>query len=113
MTRFQDGSAHGTVLMLKRAPLFLRVVTDSKGKIDALDQITDTPADNETIEVYRREGQSGACFIDRTENGRRVGEAFTNATYRYLPNQPADDQVRSTEAWQSWVKQQLNTKTER
>ena len=38
MTTFQDGPAKGMTLMLKRTPVYLRVVC-SLGKVDALDQL--------------------------------------------------------------------------
>lgn len=43
MTTFTDGPAAETVLELRRAPKFLRVVRDADGTVDALDQLNDTP----------------------------------------------------------------------
>ena len=55
MTRFLDGPAAGNALMLRRAPLFLRVTIDAAGgKVDALDQLDDDPQDGETVHVYRQ-----------------------------------------------------------
>jgi hypothetical protein len=36
MTKFTNGPAAGTVLSLRRSPLFLRAVQDAEGKWDAL-----------------------------------------------------------------------------
>lgn len=54
MFSFLDGPAKGSSLNLARAPVFLSVVIDSRGgKIDALDQLNDTPHPCEPIYVYR------------------------------------------------------------
>jgi hypothetical protein len=63
MTTFEDGPAKGQTLMLQRAPLFLRVVIDPSGKVDALDQLTDKPASNEKIFAYVLTAEPGRFHI--------------------------------------------------
>jgi hypothetical protein len=87
--------------MLKRAPLFLRVVTKGKS-IDALDQLEDTPKPDETIFVYKLIGTMGAIHLNRS-GGR--GGFYQMATYRFLSDQPQDAEVRETDAWQAWTRQ--------
>jgi len=43
MTRFLDGPAQGETLMLRRAPILLRVTRDPMGNFDGLDQLDDRP----------------------------------------------------------------------
>lgn len=99
MTSFLSGPAEGKVLMLRRSPIFLRVVIDADGKLDALDQPGDQPTANEQIHVYKLEGQVGSCHINRRGGG---GGFFSVATYRHLPEQPQDSDVRETRNWQAW-----------
>lgn len=103
MTTLHDGPAHAARLSLNRSPVFLRVVIDPAGNIDALDQLTDTPAADETIAVYHLEREPGVMFIDRTVGGRRVGSAQPLADYRFHTPQPTDAEVRETAAWQEWT----------
>lgn len=53
---FLDGPGKGQGLNLKRAPLFLRLVVKPDGRIDALDQLEDRPADEERLYAYRLQG---------------------------------------------------------
>jgi len=79
MTSFRSGPAEGKILMLRRSPIFLRVVVNSDGKIDALDQPGDQPTATEQIHVYKLEGEVGSCHINRRGG---TGGFFTFATYR-------------------------------
>lgn len=109
MSKFHQGPADGQSLMLARAPRFLRVVVGPNNKIDALDQLTDTPAETEEIHVYEIQTEPVAAFIDGTgKDGRRFGRAVQIADYAWLPEQPADHEVRTTEAWQAWVQATAN-----
>jgi len=114
MTRFLEGPAAGMTLSLRRAPLFLRVVRNDAGQFDALDQFTDAPTSNETLFVSRRKGEAGTCHIDYTDakTRRRSGKWFTVAEYELFAVQPADDVLRSTEAWRTWCLEQVKATTE-
>jgi len=104
MIEFADGPAKGVVLQLQRAPLFLRVVSTDCGSFDALDLLSDTPAVNETIHVYRREGAAGAVHICFTgKRGRREGAWLATGTYRLCSTQPDDATVRDTKLWRAWA----------
>lgn len=100
MIEFLDGPARGVVLELRRIPTLLRVVQQGK-EFDALDQLDDEPRVGEKITVYRRVKQ-GRVHICNRGRGKRSGWYFT-ASYRVLQRQPADDQVRTTEAWRQWA----------
>jgi len=106
VTRFLNGPLGGGALMLRRAPLFLRVTRDAKGKFDALDQLTDTPDPAEAIFVYRRKGKAGSLHIDYT---RRRSAWFAIAEYELLPEQPVEEVMRSTEKWRAWCVEQVKT----
>jgi len=56
MTRFLDGPAEGVTLMLRRAPIYLRVVHRGT-EWDALDALDDRPTPDETIYVYVLHGE--------------------------------------------------------
>lgn len=101
MTRFVDGPAAGVTLMLRRAPLYLRAVRDAKGEWDALDQLTDAAEPDETIVVYRREGEPTWCHVCRVKGGG----VFRGGTYRVVDPQPDDRLVRYTTAWREWTVQ--------
>lgn len=49
MIEFLDGPAGNKTLELRRAPVYLRVVIDADGNIDALDQLDDRPKEDERI----------------------------------------------------------------
>jgi hypothetical protein len=94
-------------LFCQRAPLFLRVVVDTEGKWDALDQIDDEPDDGERIYVYRREGEAGCCHVRRFVHGRNASGFFATGNYRYQVDQPEDSIVRSRSRWQEWCLMQV------
>ncbi|HEY1187150.1 MAG TPA: hypothetical protein VGE74_05800 [Gemmata sp.] len=102
MTRFTDGPAAGVVLSLRRAPLFLRVVRDAAGKFDALDQLADEPAVDESLTAYVLAGEPSVMFLDWTEKGKRRGGRFVSASYRHVPDQPPDWVMRDQGAWRAW-----------
>jgi hypothetical protein len=108
MTRFLDGPARGVALMLRRAPLFLRVTRDADGNWDALDQLRDMPDAGESIVVYRRRGKAGALHIDYT---RKASAWFAVAEYELAAVQPADEAMRSTRSWRAWCVEQVKTNT--
>lgn len=111
MITFNDGPAHGVHLFLERAPFFLRVVVESNGVWDALDQPGDRPSDGETIAAYWiRPERIGRAFYDGTRGGRRTGWSSMCATYEYFVPQPSDCAMRTNERWVIWCDNQATTK---
>lgn len=100
MTRFLSGPAAGRTLALRRAPRFLRVV-ECAGNFDALDQLDDQPELTETIHVYEIKGEPGRMHI--YSRGPTPSGWYAVADYEFLPDQPADAEVRTTEAWRAWT----------
>lgn len=105
MTRFKGGPAEGHVLTLQRSPYYLRVVrVHGSTKVDALDQLDDTPRHDETVWVYRLIARHGTAFIDKRDaQGRRTGHRAEMATYELLDPQPQGQHLRDIEAWQAWT----------
>lgn len=100
MTRFIDGPAQGKVLMLRRAPVYLRVVRDdSSGEIDALDQLDDTPKDYESLFAYQLVERPGMAFID----GPKCRGRYAVAEYTMVLSPPSDAEMRDTTAWGVWT----------
>lgn len=99
MTRFFDGPAKGKTLMLKRTPIFLRVVTDGK-TWDALNDLTDTIGPKETAFAYKIKGQAGWCHI-RASKGD--GGFYGMATYAMITDQPTQATMRDNAKWVAWV----------
>jgi hypothetical protein len=102
MTTFTNGPADGQILMISRAPHFLRVV-ESAGEFDALDQLDDKPTPEEAIHVYEIVGQPGMAFVDGTDpkTGKRFGRRVCIATYNYV-GEVSDARIRETEDWKAW-----------
>ena len=91
--------------MLKRAPMFLRVVCHilPGGKIgdwDALDQLEDTAGKDEVICVYRVVGTPGWAHINRGRNGSGF---YAMANYKLCDQQPTDEVMRDNQSWTCWV----------
>ena len=111
MTTFEDGPAHDVKLMLKRSPMFLRVVFNGEHETwDALDELEDTPHFNEEIHVYIRDDDfpvSRYHILRRDSRGGHRGSGwFQTARYK-IWNQPGDDSVlRDNEKWRAWARQQ-------
>lgn len=116
MTRFEDGPAKGQVLMLQRAPLFLRVSFDgSPGRIaleadkwDALDQVEDSPKASEVLYAYYRTGSHGRAFIDFGGAKKHLSGLYTSASYLYMSEQPPQAVMASNEAWREWTMERRN-----
>ena len=103
MTRFLNGPAAGTTLMLRRAPDYLRAVRDIPGGTwDALDQLDDVADPAEEIAVYRLEGEPTWIHVRRAKGGG----VFRGGAYRLVDPAPPDDQVRTTKAWRTWTRAQ-------
>lgn len=103
MTRFTDGPAKDSTLMLKRAPFFLRV-TESSGKFDALDQPGDTPNLDESLRAYKLTTEPAMCHVNM---GRKGGGFYPLAEYRLIENQPPDDVMRDTKRWRVWCEENI------
>lgn len=107
MIRFLDGPAAGEALYLRAAPPLLRVVRDPEGEFDALDQLGDTPAEDEAVFAYVRQGEVFAAHISyRSKGGRRGGDTVVNAQYRLAALQPSEACLRSEKLWRAWCETQ-------
>ena len=98
---FHGGPAEGTKLAFSRFPLYLRVVVDANDKVDVLDQLADTPRDNETIHAYR--------MLLRAKNmgiacGRGGCKPIIDGAYRYVEAQPEDATMRDSAMWAAWCR---------
>lgn len=108
MCKFIDGPAKGKLLRIARLPLFLRVVIDSDGTVDALDQLDDAPKESEAVHVYMRCSQPCTVHVDGSrwdkvkKRNVRFGEWFQTADYRHFPKAPADEVLRSPTEWPAW-----------
>ena len=102
MTTFLDGPAEGQNLMLKRSPVFLRVVVGQDGVWDALDQLGDSPRPGETIIAYRIDGEPGTCHLNF---GGGKGSWYSVAQYKYVQNQPSEAVMRSHSDWRAWCRE--------
>lgn len=110
MIRFCGGPAHGKCLDLRRAPLFLRVVIDKDGTVDALDQVADEPSPTETTHVYVRNGDVGRGLACTRGKGCIP---FVTAEYHYSPDQPTDEEIRDNARWQAWAGQMAAVREQR
>lgn len=110
MTKFTDGPAVGQVLMLRRAPLFLRVAFDTEGMDeppwDALDQLEDTPKLYETFYAYRRTGKHGRCMIDFGGKKKHLSGMYTSANYEFVQDQPSQEIMGDNVKWRKWCCEQ-------
>lgn len=89
-------------LYLCRTPKYLRFVLDRREMSwDALDQPDDQPEPHEMVFAAVL-SQRGTCHIDRTVNGRRVGEWLRTAEYRPLRGQPDSSVLGDTNKWKDW-----------
>lgn len=92
--------------MLKRAPYFLRVTSESGpiAKWDALDQLEDVAQPSEKLYVYKIKGEPGRVHI--LKRGGKTGFDgsgwFMTAEYEYFPTQPADAILRDNNEWHKW-----------
>ena len=103
MTTFTDGPAKGQCLMLNRAAMFLRVVKTPDGKVDALDQPYDEPADKEELFAYTANERPRICHINA---GRGRGGFFPIISYRLCAEQPSQEIMRNARAWGNWCEKQ-------
>lgn len=107
MTNFEGGPADGKRLMLRRAPVYVRVVIDRSGKVDALNERGDSPRDDETLFVYRHKPgvEPSACHLNC---GRNKGSGFyAVATYVFHQAQPPQFVLRDQALWEEFVYAQV------
>lgn len=105
MTTFVDGPAKEEAFALKRAPLFLRVTRHRQSlKLDALDQLTDSPLPEEDLMAYVRIGEPGRMHVLRRGKGTgALGGGWESvARYRLITIQPEDGTMRDNALWQAW-----------
>lgn len=103
MTRLLDGPAAREVLMLRRAPRYLRVVFNPRkhhDQWDALDQLADEPAPHERLTAYVRVKVGGWTHIKGSRRG--ASGFYPNAEYRGGRPQPDDATMRDRERWRAW-----------
>jgi hypothetical protein len=100
MTRFLDGPAANKTLMLGRTPVFLRVVIDRDGTVDALNNLEDAPKPSEVCHAYQITGTPGWCHINR---GGGRGGRYGVADYKLCTVQPSPEIMRDAGAWEIWV----------
>lgn len=102
MSTFLDGPAQGKGLMLRRAPLLLRVVIDeTDGSVDALDQLDDTPGPSERIHVYKRVSEAQTVHLCARGKARGASGWYQMADYQHLPTVDGE-RLRETQAWRDW-----------
>jgi hypothetical protein len=102
--RFLDGPAAREVLMLRRAPLFLRAVFNPRKKAepwDALDQLDDEPKPHEQVHVYVR---SATRQLDHVKCGRRSASGLLRRTPTTgcTTGSPTTRRPGRTAAWRAW-----------
>lgn len=103
MIQLVDGPAEGAYAVT-RAPIFLRgVVNTLDGEKDVLDQLTDTPGDNEEVCVYKLKGEAGVVHLNR---GKGRSGFYATGTYHHLPD-VLGAELRETMQWRQWVADQL------
>src|SRR5262245_10530111 len=102
-TKFIDGPAEGQILLLRRAPLLLRVVIDQQRTWDALDQLTDTAEPNEKVYVYQLVKDEGTMQLNM---GRRGGGWYRVATYRLYGDQSDQETLHDNSKWQEWAQRE-------
>lgn len=100
MTRFLDGPAADKTLMLGRTPVFLRVVIDVDGTVDALNNLQDVAKPSEVCHAYQITGTPGFCHVNR---GGGRGGRYGIADYKLCPVQPPAEVMRENSAWANWV----------
>lgn len=102
MTTFIDGPAKGQTLQLRRAPVFLRV-TEKDGEFDGLDQLDDRPKPGETLHAYRLTKKPGGMHILVHGKNRARGGFWPIAEYELVPEQPSQELMRQSFAWEAWT----------
>jgi hypothetical protein len=102
MLQLLDGPCKGT-FMAKSAPLFLRAVLTNKlfaeNDPDVLDQPEDTPAANEKVYVYERQGKAGWFHLKGDKN---VTGFYATGQYKHRPDIEGE-RFRDNQRWHAWL----------
>jgi hypothetical protein len=99
---FLDGPAAGATLSLRRAPYLLRVIVDTSGGIDALDQLDDEPTEEEEVFVYALAAPPQKAHVCYGGKDRHRSGWFEFGIYRHLPDVDGE-RLRETTAWRVWA----------
>lgn len=107
----QHGRSRGP-LTLKRTPTYLRFVMRGVNwdSLDALDQLDDSPADDERILAAVLRDKSMVHLDGTTQGGRRTAWWIPTYTYVLVQPQPPDDTMRDTHKWRAWCWRQSKQK---
>jgi hypothetical protein len=88
--------------------MFLRVVIDESGVVDALDQLDDHPKQSETVIAYRRVKDTLTNFHLRCGRESKLKSGWYQAAqYRVIEQQPSEETLRDTAKWQAWCMEQV------
>jgi hypothetical protein len=99
MLKFIDGPAAGVSLMLRRAPVLLRVTCNAAGKWDGLDQPQDEAEAVEQIYVYQLVEKPAPYHLCIRGKNRRDGGWYWSGTYRFLPDHQPEHRTLCNNAW--------------
>jgi hypothetical protein len=103
------GPAAG-VYMVKRAPLYLRAVVDKvTAEKDVLNELADEPSANETVSIYKREGE--ATTVHLLMSPRKLSGWYMLAKYKFLDDVDGEP-LRETAAWRTWVIEHTEAKVD-
>jgi hypothetical protein len=103
----QHGTSRGP-LTLKRTPTYLRFVMRGVNwdTLDALDQLDDTPADDERVLAAVVRDRNMVHLDGTDKRGRRCAWWIPSYTYVLVQPQPPDDTMRDTAKWRAWCLEQ-------
>lgn len=97
--RLLGGPCEGA-FAVRRAPRFLRAVRKADGSTDVLDQLDDTPAEDEAIHVYECVANNGTVHLNFGSRSGRSG-FYVSADYKHLPDVDGEG-FRDNAAWREW-----------
>lgn len=101
-TKILNGPAKGATAMLRRAPVFLRVTIDARGKVDYLDQLTDLALPGERLHAYRCVAAPTEIHVLIRGKNRSAGGFYQAGEYELCPEQPDDATMRDNAKWREW-----------
>lgn len=106
MSAFRGGPADGVTLMFHRGPVYLRVVQGPDG-FDVLDQLDDTPREDELVWVYRMLGDSRHAHLLYRGRGEVRSGWYEFSDYEHVEvDDETRERIRDTQEWRNWVKAQ-------
>lgn len=98
MCKLLDGPGAGQSFVVKRCPVFLRVVHSKASGWDVLNEKDDTPKDDEEVYVYQRVSEPVKAFVD----GTGLHTLMVIAEYKFLDLMIGENLIRSNENWKWW-----------